>query len=161
MLLITTFVELCLVDGRNRTRAGRPQGRIWTADTNSHTPCHAHAALCRSLEKSLSERYCRCIARARHGMCESITAILCKSNGKDKLKSQRHGTVRHGTARQGNGMGAAWKQYGMCELAFTMRDICHLSSHTTTKITSPAPVTWSHISTRKWLATTGLFDNVR
>lgn len=40
-------------------------------------------------------------------------------------------------------------------------DCFHLSSHTTTKIKSPAPVTWSHFSKRKWLARTGLFGNVR
>ena len=37
----------------------------------------------------------------------------------------------------------------------------HLASHTTTKFKSPAPVTWSYFSTRKWLARTGLFGNVR
>jgi len=40
-------------------------------------------------------------------------------------------------------------------------DCFHLSSHATTKIKSPAPVKWSYFSTRKWLARTGLFGNVR
>jgi hypothetical protein len=62
-----------------------PTCRHWTADANSLMPCHAHEALCRGLEKSLSERHCRGMARARHGMCESNTAVLCKSNGKDTI----------------------------------------------------------------------------
>jgi hypothetical protein len=71
MLLITS-VELRVVAGRSRTRAGRP---------------HAHVALCRGLENSLSERHGHGhgMARARHGMCESNTAALCKSNGKDTI----------------------------------------------------------------------------
>jgi hypothetical protein len=48
-------------------------------------PNHAHAALCSGLEKSLSENYGRGMARARHGMCESKTAALGKSNGKDTV----------------------------------------------------------------------------
>jgi len=40
-------------------------------------------------------------------------------------------------------------------------DCFHLSSHATTKIKSPAPVTWSYFSTRKWLARTGFFGNIR
>jgi hypothetical protein len=83
------------------------------ADANSHMPCHAHAALCRGLEKSLSERHGRGMALARHGICESNTAALCKSNGKDTIKTLS------GTAWQGNGMGAAWERHGMCKLALT------------------------------------------
>jgi hypothetical protein len=48
-------------------------------------PCYAQAALYRGLEKSLSERHGRGMAQARHGMCESNTAALCKSNGKDTI----------------------------------------------------------------------------
>jgi hypothetical protein len=48
-------------------------------------PCHAHAALFRGFEKSLSEWHGRGMARARHGLCESNTAALCKSNGKDTI----------------------------------------------------------------------------
>jgi hypothetical protein len=40
-------------------------------------------------------------ARERHGMCESNTAALCKSNGKDTIETLS------GTAWQGDGMGAA------------------------------------------------------
>jgi hypothetical protein len=60
---------------------------------------HAHAALCCDLEKSLSEKHGRGMAQARHGMCESNTAALCKSNGKGTIKTlsgtawERHGIV--------------------------------------------------------------------
>jgi hypothetical protein len=67
-MLLITFVELRVVAGRSLTRAGRP-----------------HAALCCGLEKWLSERHGRGMARARHGMCESNTAALCKLNGKDTI----------------------------------------------------------------------------
>jgi hypothetical protein len=41
--------------------------------------------LCRGLERSLSERHIRGMAWERHDMCESSTAALCKSNGKDAI----------------------------------------------------------------------------
>jgi hypothetical protein len=108
MLLITTFMELRVVAGKSRTWAGRPHASLWTADANSHMPCHAHAALCRGVEKSLSERHGRGMARTWHGMCESNTAALFKSNGKDKSKLL--------AARHENGM------VRMCELAFTITE---------------------------------------
>jgi hypothetical protein len=46
--------------------------------------------------------------------CESNTAALCKSNGKDTIYTLR------GTTWQGNGMGAAWKRHYMCELALSV-----------------------------------------
>jgi hypothetical protein len=71
---------------RKKPHAGRsPTCRLWTADGNSHMQFHAHAALCRGLEKLFSERHGRGMARGRHGMCESNTAALCKSNGKDTI----------------------------------------------------------------------------
>jgi len=44
-----------------------------------------------------------------HGKCESDTAALCKSNGKDTFQTLS------GTAWQGNGMGTAgeWHEHGM------------------------------------------------
>jgi hypothetical protein len=45
-------------------------------------------------------------------MCESDTAALCKSNGKDTFY-----TIS-GMAWQGNGMGTAWARHAMCESAF-------------------------------------------
>jgi len=64
MLLITIFVELRVVTGRSRTRAGSPQ-------VVSRRPCCTAAF--------------RRTAWSEHGMgkCESDTAALCKSNGKD------------------------------------------------------------------------------
>jgi hypothetical protein len=62
MLLITIFVELRVVAGRSRTRAGRAQAVY-------RRPCCAVAL--------------RRTAWSEHGMCESDTAALCKSNGKD------------------------------------------------------------------------------
>jgi hypothetical protein len=83
MLLITVFVEPHVVARRSRTQAGHPRavsGRLMLIHT-----CHAHATLCCGHEKSLSGRHGRGMARAQHGMCDSNTAALCKSNGKDSL----------------------------------------------------------------------------
>jgi hypothetical protein len=65
-------------------------------------PYHDHASLSRGLENSLSERHGRGMAWARHGMCESNTAALCKSNVKDTIRALSV------AALLGNGMGAAW-----------------------------------------------------
>ena len=46
-----------------------------------------------------------------HGKCESDTAALCKSNGKDTFETLS------GTAWQGNSMDAAWERHAMCESA--------------------------------------------
>jgi hypothetical protein len=72
------------------TNAGRsPTCRFWTADANSHILCRSLGIplprTCRGLERSLSERHIRGMAGERHGMCESNTATLCKSNGKDTI----------------------------------------------------------------------------
>ena len=67
------------------------------------------AVLCRGLEK---KRHGQSMAWARHGKCESDTAALCKSNGKDTFLTLSD------TAWQGNGMGAAWARHAMCESAF-------------------------------------------
>jgi hypothetical protein len=40
---------------------------------------------CRNLERSLSERHIRGTAVERHGICQSNTAALCKSNRKDTI----------------------------------------------------------------------------
>jgi hypothetical protein len=73
---------------QKKPNAGRsPTCGLWTADVNSHMPCHAHAtaALCHGLEKSLSERHSCGMARPRHDMCKSNTAVQCKSNGEDTI----------------------------------------------------------------------------
>jgi hypothetical protein len=95
---------------RKKPNAGRsPTCHLWTADANSHMPYHAHAALCRGLEKSLVERHGRGMARARHGIRESDAAKLCKTNGKDTI-STLGGRHSRGIAwaRHENGMGTAW-----------------------------------------------------
>jgi hypothetical protein len=75
-----------------KPNAGRsPTCRLWTADANSdkpcHAPCSAHAALCRGIKKSLSDWHGlgMSTAWARHGIYDSNTAALCKSNGKDTI----------------------------------------------------------------------------
>jgi hypothetical protein len=83
MLLITTFVELRVVAVRSRKRAAWPH--VVSGRSISIHTCHAHAALCRGLEKPLAEQHDRGMAWARHGMCESDTVVLCKSNGKDTI----------------------------------------------------------------------------
>jgi hypothetical protein len=60
-------------------------------------PYHAHATLCHGLEKSLSEQHGCGMA------CESNTAALRKSNGKDAIKTRSS---------------TAWEWHGVCELAF-------------------------------------------
>ena len=71
MLLITIFVELIVVAGRSRMRAGRPQAV-------SRRPCCAVV-----LRRTAWSEHGMCAARAWHGKCESETAALCKSNEKD------------------------------------------------------------------------------
>jgi hypothetical protein len=62
-------------------------------DANLHIPCRSNAvpmpSPCRdpamAFERLLSERHIRGMAGERHGMCESNTVALCKSNGKDTI----------------------------------------------------------------------------
>jgi hypothetical protein len=95
MILITTFVELGVVAGRSRTRAGRPHavsGRPMLIHTY-----HADAALCCGLEKSRSERPGRGMARAGNGRgtaCVNQTRLHCVNKmGKtqSKLLAARYG----------------------------------------------------------------------
>jgi hypothetical protein len=72
MLLITIFVELRVVAGRSRSRAGGPKAV-------SRRPCCA-VALRRT---AWSEHG---TGAAWHGKCESDTAAICKSSGKDTSK---------------------------------------------------------------------------
>jgi hypothetical protein len=80
MLLITIFMELHVVARRGRTRGGQV----------AHRPLMA--ILCCGLEKN---------AWSEHGKCESDTAALCKSNGKDTFYTLSS------TVWQGKGMDAA------------------------------------------------------
>jgi hypothetical protein len=71
VLLITIFVELRVVVGRSRTRAGSPKAV-------SRRPCCAVA-----LRRTARSEHGMGAAWVWHGKCESDTAALCKSNGKD------------------------------------------------------------------------------
>jgi hypothetical protein len=90
---------------RKKPNAGRsPTCRLWTVDANSHISCRSHAALCRGLERSLSERHGRGMAGERHGngtACVSQTRPHCVNQmGKTQSK-------------------LSVEPHGMCELAFT------------------------------------------
>jgi len=71
MLLITIFVELRVVAGRSRTRADSLQAV-------SRWPCFAVP-----WRRTAWSEHGMGAAWAWHGKCESDTAALCKSNGKD------------------------------------------------------------------------------
>ena len=71
MLLIRIFVELHVVAGRSRTRAGSPQAV-------SRRPCCAVA-----LRRTAWSEHGMGAASVWHCKCESDMAALCKSNGKD------------------------------------------------------------------------------
>jgi hypothetical protein len=71
MLLITIFVELRVVAGISRKPAGSPQAV-------SRRPCCAVA-----LRRTACSEHGMGAAWAWYGKCESDTAALCKSNGKD------------------------------------------------------------------------------
>ena len=71
MPLITVFMELRVVAGRSRRRAGSPQAIF-------RRPCYAVA-----LRRTAWSEHGMGAAWALHGKCESDTAALCKSNGKD------------------------------------------------------------------------------
>ena len=71
MLLITIFVKLRLVAGRSRTRAGSTQAV-------SRRPCCTVA-----LRRTAWSEHGMGVAWAWDVKCESDTAALCKSNGKD------------------------------------------------------------------------------
>ena len=73
MLLIAIFVELRVVARRSRTRAG-------TLQAVSRRTCCAVALI----RKAWSDHGTGA-AWAWHGKCESDTAALCKSNGKDQF----------------------------------------------------------------------------
>ena len=90
MLLVTTFVELRVVAGRSRKRAGSPQA-VFRRPMLIHT-CHAVPMPCCAV--ALRSRFQNGMVGARHGhdmdtawawngKRESDTAALCKSSGKD------------------------------------------------------------------------------
>ena len=67
MLLITIFMELC----------------VWPAEAKCGQVAHRPSLDGRSVPWPSEERHGQSMAWARHGKCESDTAALCKSNGKD------------------------------------------------------------------------------
>ena len=71
MLLITIFMELRVIAGRSRTPTRTPQAF-------SQRPCCALA-----LRRTAWSGHGMGAAWAWQGKCESDTATLCKSNGKD------------------------------------------------------------------------------
>jgi hypothetical protein len=71
MLLITIFVELRVVAGRSRTRAGSPQA------VSRRPRCAVALRRMTWSEHGMGATW--------HGKCGSDTAALCKSNGKDIL----------------------------------------------------------------------------
>jgi hypothetical protein len=120
MLLITNFLELCVVAGRRRTLAGR-QHAVSGRPILIHTyhavpmifPCRHPGAIlprpCRGLERSLSERHIRGTAGERH-VCVNQTRPHCVNQmGKTQSNplAERRG---RGTAgeRHGNSMGTVW-----------------------------------------------------
>jgi hypothetical protein len=108
MLLMITFVELRVVAGRSRMRAGRLHA-VSGRPLLIHT---CHVALCRGLEKSLSERHGRGMAwHGREMACVNQTGPHCVNqfgNTQSKPLAARHDR------------GTAWARHGMCELAFTV-----------------------------------------
>ena len=86
-MLMATFVELRVLAGRSRTWAGRPQAVRETADVNSHMACLAPVVLCRGLGevpfRTAWSEHGGGTELTWHGVCESNTAELCKSNWKE------------------------------------------------------------------------------
>jgi hypothetical protein len=82
---------------RETTNAGRsPTCRLRSAHDNSHMSCCSRAALCRGIEKSLSERHGRCMA------CVNQTRPHCLNQmGKTQSKF----------LAAWHGRGTAWAQH--------------------------------------------------
>jgi hypothetical protein len=96
VLLITNFLEIRVLAGRSRTRAGGPHA------VSGRMLIHTHHAVpllrpCRGLERSLSERHIRGMAGERHGNCMvfvNLTRPYCVNQmGKTQSKplAERHG----------------------------------------------------------------------
>jgi hypothetical protein len=73
MLLMINFLELRVVAERRRKLAGRQHA------VPKLFACRHPAA---TLPRTCRERHIRGMAGERHGMCDTNTAALCKSNGK-------------------------------------------------------------------------------
>jgi hypothetical protein len=102
MLLITTFVELRVVAGRSRMRAGRPHA-VSGRPMLIHT-CHAMPMP--RCTVSLRSRFQNGMVVAWYGRgmaCVNQTRPHCLNQMRKTLSS---------TAWQGKGMGAVWERYG-------------------------------------------------
>jgi len=102
MLLITVFVELRVVAGRSRTRAGSPQAvlcrglekngmvRAWhgrrMASVNQTLP-HCVNQMGKTHSKPLAARHDRGTAWARHAMCESAFRVPDSTGADSFLRS--------------------------------------------------------------------------
>jgi hypothetical protein len=96
MLLITIFVELHVIAGRSRTRAGEPTDRLLTA------------VLCRGLEK-------KGMVRAWHGR-----GMASVNQTRPNCVNQMGKTHSKPLAAR-HGRGTAWARHSMCESAFRPR----------------------------------------
>jgi hypothetical protein len=113
MLLTTTFVDLRVVAGSSRTRAGRPRvvsGRPMLIHT-----CHAMPMRCCAVV--LRSRFQNGMVVAWHGR-----GMACANQTRPHYVDQMGKTQsKHLAARHGRGTSWAW--HGMCELAFiVLRD---------------------------------------
>jgi hypothetical protein len=96
---------------------------LWTADANSHMPCHAHAAPIPHCGVELRSRFQNDTVVAWHGRgmaSVNQTRPHCvNQTGKTRSKPLAVPHCR-GTAwaRNGKGMGAVWDWHGMYELTF-------------------------------------------
>jgi hypothetical protein len=77
-----------------------PTCRLWTANANSHVPCHAHAVLYRGLDKSLSEQHGRGMARVNQTRPHCVNQ-MGKTQSKPFLARRGRRTALAG---HGNGM---------------------------------------------------------
>jgi hypothetical protein len=96
MLLITIFVELRVVAGRSRTRAGSP--------------------------KAVSRRPCRAVALKRtawseHGMGMGMASV----NQKRPHCANQMGKTHSKPLAAWHGMGTAWARHAMCESTLTVQ----------------------------------------
>jgi hypothetical protein len=93
-MLLITFVELRMVAGRSRMWAGHPHA-VSGLPMLAHT-CHAHAVLCRGLEKLLAEWHGRGMAGVNQTWPHRVHLM-----GKTQSKPL---AARHSRKQHGNGM---------------------------------------------------------
>jgi hypothetical protein len=108
MLLITTFVELSVVAGRSRKRAGRPH-------TVSGRPMLIHTCHAMPMPRcavALRSRFQNGMVVAWHGR-----VMACVNQTRPHCVNQM-GKTRYKPLAAGHGWGTAWERDDMCELAF-------------------------------------------